>query len=109
LRDWKIILRLTLAIGLALLVGELLAAVVVCFLYDARGCINGGPFQPGDRVRILAGPHRDRVTRVYVWWMCGSLRVELGEEEKASNRDIFTACQLLREEDPTTEGEATRP
>jgi len=66
-------------------------------LYHDRALKNGAPFRIGDRVRILVGPHRGRVTRVYSTWQGDTVRVELGEEAKAGFTDIFGPHKLVRE------------
>lgn len=70
-------------------------------IYRDRALKNGAPFQPGDRVRILVGPHRDHVARVYALWQGPSVRVDVGEKEKKNLKDIFAPTELLRE--PTDE------
>ena len=52
----------------------------------------------GDRVQILAGPHRDRVFRVYeVWDERCQVRVDLDEEAKKEFTDVFSYTQVCRE------------
>ena len=67
--------------------------------YMIRAKINGAPFEVGDRVRILAGPHRDRIATVYeVWESREQVRVELGEAAKVAVTDLFSeiaVCQAL--------------
>jgi len=60
---------------------------------------NGGPFEPGDLVQIIWGPHQDRIGRVYSDWQQGALRVELGDEAREKYNDIFAPYQLLRVDD----------
>src|SRR5438477_4862292 len=60
------LLLLTLLLGF--LVGILFMGLFVGAIYHARGEMNGGPFRKGDLVRILCGPHRDRIVRVYSTW-----------------------------------------
>jgi hypothetical protein len=58
---------------------------------------NGGPFDVGDVVYILIGPHRDRTVRVYdVWPSRGQIRVELGETERAEVKDVFEYVEVCR-------------
>src|SRR5688500_16701358 len=42
--------------------GVLFTPFVIAPLYEKQAKRNGAPFQVGDRVRILAGRHRGRVT-----------------------------------------------
>lgn len=51
----------------------------------------------GDRVRILAGKHRGKVARVNDTGQHDTLRVELGDTEKAQYADFFSAYELVRE------------
>jgi hypothetical protein len=70
------------------------------FLYYLLERKNGGPFQPGDTVQILHGPHKGRIARVR---FCSRqhprlYRVygfQLGGKE---NEGIFLAPALLRED-----------
>src|SRR3954447_11514132 len=51
-------------------------------LYHWRASLNGASYRIGDQVRILAGPHRDRVVRIYaVWEGRDEVRVELSEKD----------------------------
>ena len=84
----------------------LAGAVVFGSIYQCRCSRYGPPFQPGDWVRILAGPHRDRVSRVYSLWQGDTVRVELGEKEKAEFKDIFSPVQLLKVQDVESESAA---
>lgn len=65
-----------------------------------QGQRNGGPFEPGDLVQVLCGPHRGEIARVYSTWQHETVRVDLGEDAKAQFRDIFAAYQLLRIDAP---------
>ena len=105
---WNLV-RLSFFVIIALLLGFLLSLIVASFLamilwpimqpfFKVRDLKNGAPFRVGDRVRILAGRHKDRVVRVYSEWRHDSVRVELGEREKEKFTDIFSSRQLLREE-----------
>jgi hypothetical protein len=104
LGDWTTAVRLAAVVILALPLGWFAAILVGWFvlgpLYYDQGLKNGAPFQPGDRVRILIAPHRDRLARVYSLWQGACVRVELGEEEKETFQDIFSPTQLLREPSP---------
>ena len=57
-------------------------------------------------VQILSGPHKGRIARIYSTWQRGTVRVELGEEEKEKFKDIFGPAQLLMEKkaEPTPSG-----
>lgn len=106
MKDFMTILLLVGVVLLSLPLGWFGAILILAFLfgpiYYDQGLRNGAPFHPGDHVRILAGPHRDRIVRVYSYWQGDSVRVELGEEEKNNYSDVFSPYQLMREEDADT-------
>src|SRR5688572_851606 len=65
---------------LGLLASLVASAVFLPPLYQVRGLLNGAPYAVGDHVRVLVGPHRGRVARVYeVWADRAQVRVELGD------------------------------
>ena len=92
---------------LGLLLGYFGAALIgwpiLGTMYYERELKNGGPFEVGNAVQILAGPHKGRITRVYSTWQGNSVRVELGEEAKKTYKDVFSPTQLLREDDDEPE------
>ena len=100
LAAWWDFVRFAWFVLLALLLGFFLAMFpgwfVIGSLYYDRETKNGGPFKVGDRVQILCGPHKGRVSRVYSTWQGNTLRVELGAKEKEEFKDIFSPAQLLR-------------
>jgi hypothetical protein len=62
------------------------------------GKLNGVPFHEGVWVRILRGPHRDCVVRVYeIWSTQGQVRVEIGEQEKKEFKDVFKYNEVCLE------------
>lgn len=63
-----------------------------------QGLLNGGPFQKGDVVQVISGPHRDRGGRIYSGWQHDTYRVDLDEESRENYSDIFADYQLLRVE-----------
>lgn len=86
----------------AALIGLIVAAffgvgVVLVPLWRWRMSKNGAPFQVGDQVMILAGPHRDRIVRIYdVWPTRGEVRVELGQDERNAVTDVFGVLEVCR-------------
>ena len=59
--------------------------------------LNGAPFHEGDMVRILTGPHRDRVCRIYALWSeRGQVRVDLGESAAKDVTDVFSYVEICR-------------
>jgi hypothetical protein len=75
-----------------------IATVVLTPLYQIRARRNGAPFRAGDRVRILAGPHRDRLVRVYaIWEDRHQVRVELDAQAKTEVKDVFRYTEICRE------------
>jgi hypothetical protein len=74
------------------------AAFVMLPLYYLGRRLAGAPFHVGDRVRILVGPHRDRVVEIYdVWESRCEVRVSLDAESKKDVRDVFEFTQVFRE------------
>jgi hypothetical protein len=60
---------------------------------------HGAPFHSGDWVRIMRGPYRNQVARVYkVWSDRDQVRLELGEKEKEDVTDVFSFLQIRRTE-----------
>jgi hypothetical protein len=91
---------------MALLVAPIFFAflsIPVAFLflgpfYHLGDRLAGAPFRVGDRVRILVGPHRDRVVEVYaVWDSRRQIRVWLDAELEKKVRDVFSFTQVCRE------------
>ena len=101
LTDWRYLIYFIVTILIALLLGFfssiLLGWPILGSLYYDRCLKNGGPFHEGDYFQILAGPHKGRVVQVYSTWQGDTVRVDLGEEEKKSFKDIFSSHELLRE------------
>jgi hypothetical protein len=99
LGDWHAFSRLAVIVALALLIGFGIAFVfswlILSPLYRDRLQKNGGPYQIGDLVEILHGPHRGKVVRVYSLGQGYSVSVELGDKEKESGKDIFAGTRLL--------------
>ena len=107
-----VIVALLFVFLLLLVAGSCLAGVfwpMVRSFFEARDLENGAPFRVGDRVRILAGRHKDRVVRVYSDWRYDSVRVELGEMEKEKFTDIFSSLQLAREDVEPDAAPSSRP
>lgn len=100
-KDWQYVLLLIVAVVIAPVLGFYLALpcefLVLGPLYRVQERRNGGPFKPGDRVRILVGPHRGKVTTVRKSWQGGRLCVDLGCQAETEFSDIFAPTQLLNE------------
>ncbi len=76
-------------------------------LYSLGRWLAGAPFHIGDRVRILVGPHRDRVVEIYEVWECRcQVRVKLDAQAEKEVRDVFSFTQVFRESPrkPLTQG-----
>ena len=90
--------RAVVAILAALPLGAVLGMFVWPFIQPIINSLNGAPFQVGDAVHILIGPHRDRVMRVYeIWPSRGQVRVELGEQAEKNVKDVFWNFEVCRE------------
>jgi hypothetical protein len=98
-QPWDI-LAIGMAVGIAVLVGMctflLPAWLVFGPMYYHQSLLNGAPFVPGDKVMILAGPQRGRISRVYKLGQHGVPRVEMGETERLRFSDYLGGHQLLR-------------
>jgi len=84
---------------LGFFLGVVAGSVIIPPVYALRERLNGGPFKAGDRVQILADPHRGKITTVVSAWRGRSYRVRLGDEAEQTYQDVFGADQLIREED----------
>jgi hypothetical protein len=106
--DWQYSLLFVVSILLAPIVAVGLSLILVPFvwgpIFHARERLNGGPFLVGDRVRILVGPHRGRISRVYSLWQGSSVRVQIGKEAEDTYKDVFSPMQLVREGDAEQTG-----
>jgi len=72
--------------------------IVFVPLYYFGDRLAGAPFRVGDRVRILVGPHRNRVVEIYdVWDSRRQIRVRLDAESETKVRDVFSFTQVCRE------------
>jgi hypothetical protein len=85
----------------ALPLGSILGALFFGpFIFAIASKLNGSPFHEGDVVRILTGPHRDRVTRIYEMWReRNQARVDLGEAAQKDVTDVFGYTEICRERD----------
>jgi hypothetical protein len=95
LTSWRYLLLLLIVGIVSLVVGVLLASVFLFMLFCPYvalcGYLNGAPFQKGDYIRVLTGPHRDRVARVCeVDRSYQSVRVELGEGNARPQEVVFS-------------------
>jgi hypothetical protein len=84
----------------SILMGLLIGALFICFilspLYRAIERMNGGPFNPGDKVYVICGPHKGRILDVYSHWQGLAVRIALGEEAKKNFNDVCFSLRLLK-------------
>jgi hypothetical protein len=122
--EWSGSLRFIAVLVLGWLLGHCAACLIGWFvlgpLYFDRSCDNGEPFQQGDLVHILVGPHRDRVVPVRKAWNIGDyagghrVSVDLdevwtdGEEVFPSYQVLLVARGLTPESPATTMAEPAR-
>lgn len=101
IKDWQYVLLFLVIVVIAPVLGFFLslpyAFLVLGPLYWVQERRNGGPFKPGDRVRILVGAHKGMVTTVRKPWQGGRLCVDLGAQAEAEYSDVFAPTQLLRQ------------
>jgi hypothetical protein len=101
-RDWLYLLLFIVSIVVAPVLFCFLSLPCACMvlgpLYYFRARLNGAPFRVGDRVRILVGPHRDRIVQVYdVWGERRQVRVDLDAQTEKDVTDVFSFTQICRE------------
>jgi hypothetical protein len=90
-----LVLGTMVAIPFGWILGALFVAPILCRI---AAKIQGAPFNEGDSVRILIGPHRDTVTSIYqIWHERGQVRVELGEQASDAVEDVFCSFEVCRE------------
>jgi hypothetical protein len=104
-RDWRYVTLLIVCVLLAIILGFFLSLPLAWILlspsYHAQGLRNGAPFHPGDRVRILAGPHRGRIVEVReVWAFRSQIRVEIDAKATEDATDEFSPTEICREKEP---------
>lgn len=98
---WEIlwhVLTILLSLPIGWFCSLIAGSVFLGTINEYRGLKNGGPFQVGDQVLILTGPHRDRICRVYSLCQGGSVRVEIGEIKDEKIEDIFPPYQVFKVE-----------
>lgn len=100
LRDWQTWGWLLLVTAISASVGCLLGIfpgifIIGPFLYS-RTCLNGAPFHVGDRVQIIGGSYDGTITSIYAGWQGDSVRLDLGEEAKNTNKDVFSPLCFFR-------------
>ena len=98
--QFDLLLSISMLVGMlvGLLAGLILATPILGPLYYHLGLKNGAPFQEGDRVRVLIGPHRDEIACVYtVWEERNQVRVDIGKQARREYKDVFGYAQVCRE------------
>lgn len=101
--DWKYSLLFVTSVLLMPLFSCALAGIpgplILGPIFHLGAKLNGAPYQVGDPVRILVGPHRNRLTRIYeVWKERRQVRVELDQQARESVKDVFEFTQVCRED-----------
>jgi hypothetical protein len=101
--DWRYCLLFTLSVLIAPLLFVFLslplAFLILGPVYSLGERLAGAPFRVGDRVRILVGPHRDRVVDVYaVWAERHEVRVRLDAEAEQNYDDVLSNTMVCRDE-----------
>jgi hypothetical protein len=110
--DWRelpwLVVVLVLVIPTCLLCASVGTGLLLSPFYDWRAHCNGAPCQPGDYVRILVGPHRDRVCRVVGNYLWNCVQVDLGDVEFKGFENVLMPYEVLRDEGPAA-SEAPEP
>jgi hypothetical protein len=98
LSDWHFLLLILLCSPLVFFGLLRATSFVLNPVYDLGAKLNGAPFHVGDSVRILVGPYRGRVVRIYsVWHERRQICVDLGEQAKNDSTDTFLFTKVCRE------------
>ena len=89
------------ALLLAVPFGAILSLLTVYPLaYVVGESIQGAPFQANDRVRILIGAHKNRVTLIKsVWKDRNQVILEMTPEESKDARNVYFTVEVCREPD----------
>jgi len=105
-KDWQYVLLFIFAVVIAPVLGFYLVLpcgfLVLGPLYRVQERRNGGPFKPGDRVRILVGAHRGKSGIVQADLQQYGLRVTLASDDGNITKSkatelLYSPTQLLRE------------
>jgi|GEM_PF-1736586 len=94
-----ILVSLILAV-VGFLCGLVAGSFVFPIILYVRTRMNGGPFNPGDRVYIIHGPHAGTISTVTDQWEHGRLRVDLGPQALKDYTDGFYSYEVLRVRTP---------
>ena len=84
-----------LTVLVSLFASFLVGSIVLPPFYYVQGLVNGGPFQVGDQVIVLTGPHAGHKSSVYELWQ-DCVRVKLDPDDEIYFRDVFPSHKLLR-------------
>jgi hypothetical protein len=97
---WLALLML-IAIPLGFLLGLLaLACALGPMISNVFAGLNGPPFQPGDRIRVLSGSYRGRTGCIaQVWTERGTVIVDFDEPAPGGTKEIWQV-QVFREQSP---------
>lgn len=104
LHDWTYVVLLCLCIIVAPIL-FIFWSLPVAFiflnpLFRLGSKLNGAPFHVGDEVRILIGPHKGRLVRIYeIWDSRHQVRVDLNEQARNGVKDVFSFVEVYRERD----------
>ena len=100
LTDVKALALFLVIVVLAIPLGVLVGGLFICFFlspfYLAVERMSGGPFKKGDRVYVIAGTAKGKVTEVYSGWQGLSARIELGEDKKPNFKDVYSSLRLIK-------------
>jgi hypothetical protein len=90
-----LVLGAVLSAALSFVGGVLAAAVTLGPVGRARMRANGGPYEPGETVRIIGGIHDGLTTTVREIWMGQSVRIDL-PSKKSEFDDVFNPLWIMR-------------
>lgn len=61
-----------------------------------RTRVNGGPFQIGDTVQIIGGPHAGKHSIITHFGQGTVVKLDLGDEVRKTYSDYFSTVQIMR-------------
>lgn len=71
--------------------------IPLCPFFRLLEKLNGAPFQVGDQVMILRGPHHGKIAEIYeIWESRNQVRLDLGPAEKCAVTDCFCYMEICR-------------
>ncbi len=99
---WELSIAIISSIAAAYAAGSLIGTILLgIILHEPFRRIQGAPFKVGDKVIILKGPRKNKVTEVYeIWHLRLQVRVRLTEDEATCVADVYSDYEIMKIKDP---------